>query len=58
MNRTSTAKTRILRSSTLEVSQKKYSSDRTKNDADLHSNNSEGPDIGKNAKVYYGKNYG
>ena len=35
---------------------KKYRLDRTKNDADLQ--NYEGPDIGKNAKVHFGKDYG
>ena len=37
---------------------KKYRLDRTRNDADLHTNNSEGPDFGKHAKVYFGKDYG
>ena len=51
--------TRTLRSSTLKVSQKKiYRLDRTKNDADLHTNNSEGPDFGKHAKVYFDKDDG
>ena len=37
---------------------KKYRLDRTKNDTDLPKKNSEGPHIGKNAKVYFGKDYG
>ena len=37
---------------------KKYRLDRPKNDADLPKKNSEGPDIGKHAKVYFGKDYG
>ena len=37
---------------------KKYRSDWTKNNADLPKKSSEGPDIGKHAKVYFGKDYG
>ena len=37
---------------------KKYRSDRTKNDADLHSKNAKGPDFGRHANVYFGKDYG